>query len=33
MNFIKEEIEKKVDIEENFLPPLVSGMREDETER
>jgi len=33
MDFIKEEIDEKIDIEDSFLPSLVSGIGKDEMKR
>jgi hypothetical protein len=33
MDFIKEEIEEKIDIEDNIVPSFVSGFNGDETKR
>jgi len=33
LDVIKEEVEEKIDIENNFLPSLSSGIVEDETDR
>jgi len=33
MDFIKEEIEEKIDIDNNFMPSIVSDVNGDETQR